>query len=151
MANTDKKNYTQATMALNAPQATVSGAATVEGNVVDTLEFQAITVAFYSGSVTSAGAGVTFTLQESDTTADADFTNVAVIDLLLDNVDTPQTLTTISANEVVITIGYRGEKRYVRPIITGSAGVNAVFGGVVFKQAPELAEPISTADRITAT
>jgi hypothetical protein len=108
--------------------ATLSGVTPAAGNIVDTQGFGGVSFAFQTGVVTDAGtaAGFTIKLQESATTADADFTDVATG-------EHTGTLTVTSDTDdgvAVGQIGYVGIKRYVRCVVTGTTGTNAVITGI---------------------
>ena len=99
--------------------ATLSGTTPASGNVVDLQGFDSVAVAVQTGTVTDAGTTVGFTvkLQESDTTADADFSDVsgATLSVTADTDD----------NVAVGVIGYVGESRYLRVVATGTTGTDA--------------------------
>jgi hypothetical protein len=109
---------------------TVTGAAAltvttaaVAGQYVDMKGYEALTVAAHMGAISNAGAGVTFKLQHSDAVGNATFADCEAADVIgsiaaIDN--------TNQANLTRGTVGYRGNKRYVRLVATGSASANAV-------------------------
>lgn len=150
MANVDMKNNTAIAKAI---QATLSGTTPSKGNIVDTLGYAAVTFAFMTGTVTDAGtaSGFSFEIQHSDTTADADF--AAVSDTYLVGTEAALTVTSDSADGVPVgVIGYVGGKRYVRCVVTGTNGTDAVINGIVVLQRPHVG-PVAdnTADNISAT
>jgi hypothetical protein len=63
-------------------------------------------------------------VQESDTTAAADATAVADADLIGTEAALTVTADT-DDNKLIGSIGYRGSKRYVRIVATGTAGTDA--------------------------
>ena len=109
--------------------ATLSGTTPANTSLVDMQGFSALTVALTTGTVTDAGAAAGFTLklQHSDTTVGTDFVDCAASDVIGANL----TVTSDADDDKAIgTIGYRGNKRYVRAVITGTALTDAVV--VVF-------------------
>lgn len=150
MAKFDMKNNTVIAAAINA---TLSGTTPSEGNIVDTLGYEAVTFAFHTGTVTDAGtaSGFATEIQECDSTADASFTAVADADLV--GLESALTVTSDTADGVASgLIGYVGKKRYVRAVVTGTAGTDAVISGICILQRPAFA-PVAdnTAANIAAT
>lgn len=131
MAKYDMRNPCEYGLALSA---TLSGTTPAAGAWMDMQGFEALTFIVSTGTVTDAGAagGFTFEIQESDTTAAAAATAVADADLiglesaLAVTVDTDD-------NKLIGSIGYRGEKRYVRVVATGTTGTDAVVSVVAVK------------------
>lgn len=124
MASFDMRNNAEFGLALSA---TLSGTTPSAGNWIDLQGWQALTFSVSTGAVTDAGtaAGFAFEVQHSDTTAASGATAVADADLI----GTEAGLTVTSDdddNKLIGSIGYRGEKRYVRIVATGTAGTNAV-------------------------
>lgn len=109
-------------------------AATIEGDVVDLLGFNAATVIIPSGAIASSG-NFTAKLQESDTTTGGDFTDVAAGDLI-------GTFPEALSASTVIKIGYKGTKRYIRPVLTKNSGTSIAAGAVVVKGHP-VAAPVA--------
>ena len=97
---------------------------TTTGTAVDTRDYDSVVVAIHYGTITDG----TFTpsLQESDD--NSTFTTVAAGDY-------QGTLTagTSSADETVVRLGYIGNKRYVRPVLTasGTPSTGGEFSAVV--------------------
>lgn len=150
MAKVDMKSNMQIAKAI---QATLSGTTPSKGNIVDTSGFEAVTFLFMTGTVTDAGtsSGFATEIQESDTTADVDFT--AVDDANLVGLESALTVTSDSADGVVTgVIGYTGAKKYVRCVVTGTTGTDAVINGIVVLQRPVI-KPVAdhTADNVAAT
>jgi len=137
MAKFDMKNNTQVAFGISAA---LSGTTPVKGNIVDTSGFEAITYLVQTGTVTDAGtaAGITFVVQESDTTADADFTAVDDADLVGLESDIAITVDTLDG-VAIGAIGYVGNKRYTRIVATGTTGTDATVNVVVAKQRPLIA------------
>lgn len=132
--------------------ATLSGTTPAAGNLIDMQGFESLTFAVQTGTVTDAGTadGISFQVQESDTTAAADFTAVADADLI--GLESELTITSDSSDNVVIgNIGYRGGKRYVRIVATGTTGTDAAVQVVAIKGHPHVAPPARTQAAISAT
>lgn len=129
--------------------ATLSGTTPSAGNIVDLQGYSACSFAFITGAVTDAGAAAGFTikLQESDTTAAADFTDVAAAD------HTGTLSVTDDTDDVVPVgqIGYTGQKRYVRAVATGTSGTNAVLSGVAILGKADYGPSEDVAANIAAT
>ena len=124
MAKFDERNNAEYAMGLSA---TLSGTTAAKGNIIDMRGFEALTYTVSTGTVTDAGtaSGFGFEVQESDTTADAAFTAVANADLV--GLESALTVTSDSDDDKLIgSIGYVGDKRYVRIVATGTSGTNAV-------------------------
>lgn len=123
MAQFDTVNGTEQALGL---AATLSGATPAKGNIIDMQGWQSLKFIVQTGTVTDAGttAGFSFEVQESDTTADADFTAVADADLV--GTEAALTVTSDDAdNSAIGRIGYVGGKRYVRIVATGTTGTDA--------------------------
>lgn len=149
MANRDGKTSLTIATGINA---TLSGATPAKGNIADLQGFESATFALLRGTVTDAGDanGIVIEIQESDTTADTAFT--AVSDTNLIGLETALSiLVDTSDNEPVGTIGYVGNKRYVRAVATGSTGTNAAIYGVWLLNNPSIAPLSSTDPNIAAT
>lgn len=124
MAKFDERNNKEFALGLSD---TLSGTTPSKGNIIDMRGFESLTFVTYTGIVTDAGtaSGFSFEVQESDTTADADFTAVADADLL--GLESALTVTSDTDDEKLIgSIGYIGDKRYVRIVATGTSGTDAV-------------------------
>src|SRR5690606_15848209 len=91
-------------------------AATLKGDNVDLKGYGAAELVVNTGAIVSAGLYV-MSLQESDTTTDGDFTDVAAANLL-------GSLPTSLAASTVYRVGYIGKKRYVRAVITKTSGTS---------------------------
>ena len=123
MATHDNRSSAQYGLALSA---TLSGTTPAAGAWMDMAGWQAITFSVSTGTVTDAGttSGFSFEVQESDTTAAADATAVADADLL--GTEAALTVTDdTDDNKLIGTVGYRGTKRYVRIVATGTTGTDA--------------------------
>lgn len=123
MAKFDMRNPAEYAMALSA---TLSGTTPAKGGLLDMQGWEALTLTVSTGTVTDAGtaSGFAFEVQESDTTADGDFTAVADADLI--GLENELTVTDDASDNILVgSIGYRGEKRYVRIVATGTTGTDA--------------------------
>lgn len=149
MKKQDMKTLSRVALAINA---TLSGTTPAKGNIVDVGDHGAATFALITGTVTDAGtaAGITWVIEESDTTADADFTAVADADLAGTEAALAITLDTAD-NVPVGLIGYVGSKRYVRAVATGTTNTAAVVAGVWLLQNPRYAPQGDTAANVAAT
>jgi hypothetical protein len=149
MHMTDMRSNTTIGFGLNA---TLSGTTPAVGNIVDLADYSQATFALITGTVTDAGdaAGFSTVIQESNTTANADFTAVADADLIGLESDIQVTLDTADGVAVGC-VGYKGSKRYVRAVITGTTGTNAVVAGVWVLQGPRYAPKGNAAVNIAAT
>lgn len=132
--------------------ATLSGTTASKGNIVDVADYGSAIFALSTGTVTDAGdaGGFVTQIQESDTTADADFT--AVVDADLIGLESELTVTLDTADNVAVgMIGYKGRKRYLRAVVTGTTGTNAVVNGSWILQKPRYAPKANVATPISAT
>lgn len=111
--------------------ATLSGTTPSNTSLVDMQGYEALTVLLTTGTVTDAGtaAGFTMKLQHSDTTVAGDFVDCAAAEIIPTSAGaTTLTVTSDDDDDKAIgTIGYRGNKRYVRAVVTGTTGTNAVY------------------------
>lgn len=123
MAKFDMRNNAEYGVALSD---TLSGTAASAGDWMDMQGWEALTFSVSTGTVTDAGtaSGFSFEVQESDTTAASDAEAVADDDLI--GTEAALTVTDDTADDVFVgTIGYRGGKRYVRIVATGTTGTDA--------------------------
>lgn len=97
-------------------------AATIKGYTIDTNGFESVAFIINTGAIASAG-DFTAKVQESDTTTDGDFTNVAAGDLIG---TLPATLTADGSFKQ----SYIGHKRYVRLVATKNGGTSIAAGAV---------------------
>ena len=149
MAKFDTKNSMVVAFGISA---TLSGTTPSKGNIVDLKDVESATFVLQTGVVTDAGDanGFVTEIQESDTTADGAFTAVANANLV--GLETALTVTLDTADSVAVgAIGYIGTKRYVRAVVTGSTGTNAVVNGVWILQRPRVAPVTNAAANIAAT
>ncbi|WP_275789102.1 hypothetical protein [Pararhizobium gei] len=97
-------------------------AASTTGALVDLLGFDSVAFIIATGAITGAGA-FTFKLQESDTTLGGDFDDVAAV-----HYQAP-IAGNLTAGDTA-KVGYRGFKRYLRPILTKGGGTS-IFASVI--------------------
>lgn len=149
MAKFDERNNHEYAKGISA---TLSGTTPSKGNIVDLQGWESATFIYHTGTVTDAGTASGFALevQESDTTADGDFTAVADADLI--GLESELTVTDDAADDDIIgSLGYRGEKRYVRVVVTGTTNTAAYVGGVWVKGRGALETSAALAADIAAT
>lgn len=106
-------------------------AATLKGTAVDLHGFNSAALVINTGAI--AGDGLyDVKLQESDTTTDGDFTDVASADLI-------GGLPAALGASATYRQGYVGHKRYVRAVITKQSGTSIAASAVVIKGHPQRA------------
>ncbi len=132
--------------------ATLSGTTAFESNIVDVSACFALTAMLITGTITDAGtaSGFTMKLQESDDTADANFTDVAAVDM----VNETQTLTVTADDDddkPIGMLGYLGTSRYVRAVVTGTTGTNATVAVTFVREGLSWEPPASVDTNIAAT
>jgi hypothetical protein len=112
-----------------APQ-TLAGVTPNNSAAFDVRGFSTATFDLHTGVVTDAGtaAGFTMKLQHSDTLVGADFADVAS-DEILGGPNVTVTLDTAD-NVIAGSVGYLGNKRYVRAVFTGTTGTDAIVSVV---------------------
>lgn len=123
MAQFDERNNAEYGLALSA---TLSGVTPAAGAWIDMQGWEAVTFTVSTGTVTDAGAagGFAFEIQEGDDTTTAGATAVADADLI--GLESALTVTDDTDDNVFVgSIGYRGSKRYVRVVATGTTGTDA--------------------------
>ena len=131
MAKFDERNMREDVMALSA---TLSGTTKAEGDWVDMQGFEGLTFVVATGTVTAAGtaSGFSFTVEEGDDTPDTGATAVADADLI--GLESALTVTSDTADgDLIGSIGYRGQKRFVRMTALGTTGTNAVVSVTGYK------------------
>lgn len=95
---------------------------------IDLLGFESACLVVNTGAITSAG-DFSIKLQESDDTTAANFADVAAEHL---TGGTPSTLEASS----VYRLGYIGNRRYVRTVLTKAGGTSIALGAVLVKGHP---------------
>lgn len=122
MAKFDTRNDAEYALALSA---TLSGTTPSAGGAIDMQGWESVTFTVSTGTVTDAGtaSGFAFEVQESDAAASG-YTAVADADLI--GLESALTVTDDTDDNVLVgSIGYRGGKRYVRIVATGTTGTDA--------------------------
>ena len=117
----------------------VLGKTTQTGAEVDLQGFEGALMAAHvgqSGDTLSGSIKMTVSFQESDTTTSGDFANVAAADLLGGANDV--VIDDSTEDEVIVTRGYLGSKRYVRILVTydGTHTNGTPISAVVIKGLP---------------
>lgn len=112
-------------LALVATVAPAVQTATVKGTAVDLQGYGSATAIINTGAIAGSGK-FTATLQESDTTTDGDFADVAAADLLGDAFPSAGLAAT-----TVYKQGYIGTKRYLRVVLTLVSGTSIAAGAVI--------------------
>jgi len=114
--------------------------------------WEALTAYLATGAFTDAGGaeGFTMKLQHSDTLAGDDFSDVTS-----DQIKVGGDVTVTSDDDDTIVkggIGYFGGKRYVRAVITGSTGSNAVVYALFLRgRSSSISRPVTTIGATVAT
>ena len=122
MAKFDTRNDAEYALALSA---TLSGTTPATGGAIDMQGWQSVTFTVSTGTVTDAGtaSGFAFEVQESDAQTSG-YTAVADADLI--GLESALTVTDDTDDNVLVgSIGYRGDKRYLRIVATGTTGTDA--------------------------
>jgi hypothetical protein len=120
--------------------------AAVNGQYVDMQGWEALTVAAHMGAISNAGSGVSFKLQHSDAVGTGTFEDCSADEVIgsvpaIDNTD--------QENLTRGTIGYRGNKRYVRLVATGSASANAIVTPVYIQGRKTTSRPVAAVGTAT--
>ena len=109
---------------------TLSGTTANASALIDMQGYESLTVYLITNTVTDAGtaAGFTAVIHHSDTTVAGDFAACTAAQLIPNSAGaTTLTVTLDTADDVLVAgVGYRGNKRYVRVVITGTTGTDAV-------------------------
>ncbi len=141
-----------ATMIRGADQ-TLSGTTPNASALIDRRGYDAVTIYLQNLAVTDAGdaTGYTMKLQHSDSTAAASFVDVPAAGLVagLNGSTTVQVTLDTADNVLAGGVGYVGGLRYVRALITGSTGTNAVVNIIASLEKPHRA-PVATIGTTTA-
>jgi hypothetical protein len=143
MASFDMKSDFNFTRAANL----TVGNNTQNSALIDTQGWEGLTVVVHTATVTASGADITFKLQHSDTTAAADFVDCTAAEVIgaADPVDDNG-----DDNMIKGTIGYRGNKRYVRLVAVGSASANAVVFAEYVRSRSGTTRPVPAVGATTA-
>lgn len=113
------------TQIVRAANQTLSGTTANNSQAFDMRGFGSAAFDLHTATVTDAGAadGFTMKLQHSDTLAAADFVDVPAAEFIG---TAPVVDDDGDDNIVAGGLGYVGAKRYVRAVLTGTSGTNAV-------------------------
>jgi len=121
-----------------------------KSKLLDLAGFESAVVGFHIGEITGVDGSnyLTPKLQESNTTVDGDFTDVAEADIE----GAFSVINSTSLDQVIQVVGYKGTKRYVRLFLdyTGTAitaGIVGVFGVV----SDARREPVTAPAAVSAT
>lgn len=106
-------------------------AATIKGNAIDVRRFGSALIVVNTGAIAGSG-DYTAKLQESNTTTDGDFTDVAPADL---RGALPASLTADGSFKQ----GYIGKRPYVRVVVTKNSGTSIAAGAVAVLGNPAIA------------
>lgn len=101
----------------------------VDGEIVDTRGYRSAMALVQSGAIAGSG-DFTAKLQHSDTSTPGDFTDVAAADLQ------GSFLATMTENTVE-RVGYLGDKRYLRVVLTNNSGTSIAAGAMVVLGDPD--------------
>lgn len=102
--------------------------ATDTSAAIDLLGFESAALVIQTGAIAGSG-NFTAKLQENDTTTAGDFTDVAAEHLT-------GTFPASLEADAVVRVGYRGNKRYIRLILTKNSGTSIAVGAVLVKGHP---------------
>ena len=102
--------------------------ANINGVAIDTKGFGSVAIVLNTGAIVSAG-DFSAKLQESDTTTSEDFTDVAAAQV---QSNAPATLAASSTYK----LGYLGNKRYCRVVLTNAGGMSFAAGAAAIKGHP---------------
>lgn len=135
---------------------TLSGTTPNGSAAIDMLGYEGLTVYLHTGTVTDAGtaSGFTMVVQHSDTLVGTDFVTCTAAQLVPDSAGlTSLTVTADTDDDILIGgVGYRGGKRYVRALITGTTGTNAIVFVTFLRGAPSSAsQQVATKGATSAT
>jgi len=121
-----------------------------KSKLLDLAGFESAVIGFQIGAITGVDGSnyLTPKLQESNTTVDGDFTDVAAADIE----GAFSVINSTSLDQVIQVVGYKGTKRYVRLFLdyTGTAitaGIVGVFGVV----SDARREPVTAPAAVSAT
>lgn len=142
MATQDQVNNVGFVQAL-APVAAYTTNTPVVTSIVDTQNFESLTLAFNIGAIASVGATFTVLVQDGNDSGLSDAATVDAAFLIGSNLNGSQQFVTADANTTK-KIGYVGHKRYVRATITpASNGTSAFFDALWVDGFPRFA-PVTT-------
>jgi hypothetical protein len=129
---------------------TLSGVTPNNSALIDTKGYSGLTVYLATGAVTDAGTadGFTMKLQHSDSTLGTSFVDVPADEL---NGSTVSVLLDTDDNIIAGGIGYVGNKRYVRAVVTGTTDTDAVVNVIGHLGKPHQAPAAEVGATVAAT
>ena len=128
---------------------TLSGTTPNASALIDMQGFAGLTAYLLTGTVTDAGdtAGFTMKLQHSDSVVGTSFVDVPADELIGSTVS----VTADTQDDAVVGgIGYAGKNRYVRAVLTGTTGTNAIVS-VLFHRGKPRTAPVASVGTTTAS
>lgn len=132
---------------------TLSGTTPNPSALIDRRGYDALAVYLQNLAITDAGdaTGYTMKLQHSDSTAAASFVDVPTAGVVagLGGATTVQVTSDTADNTISGGVSYVGGLRYVRAVVTGSTGTNAVVNVIACMGKPHRA-PVATVGATTA-
>jgi hypothetical protein len=115
--------------------------------LVDMQGYNAMTAIVNTGTITTAGSGITFKLQHSDSTLGSSFVDVPAEQF----VGTATAVTLDTQDNVCLgSIGYVGNLRYVRLAAVGAASSNGVVFAQFVRERSGISEPVAPVFTLTA-
>lgn len=115
--------------------------------LVDMQGFSALTALVNTNTITASGAGITFKLQHSDSTVAGTFGDCTADEVI-------GSVTPVGADtdddRLMGTVGYRGNKRYVRLAAVGTASTNGVLNVIFARSRGGAAKPVAPTFALTA-
>lgn len=132
---------------------TLSGTTANASALIDRRGFGSLTVFLETGTVTDAGtaSGFTMVLQHSDTTVAGDFVTVDATELIENSTGATTVTVTADTDDDILKngVGYVGNKRYVRALVTGTTLTDAEVQILAVLGKPSIA-PTTTVGSTTA-
>jgi hypothetical protein len=115
--------------------------------LIDMKGWSALTVLVEAETITAAGAGITFKLQHSNSTVAGTFEDCTAAEVI-----GAASAVTVDADDdkLMGTIGYRGNRRYVRLVATGGASTNGVVHAVFVRGRATTSSPVASIGTTTA-
>ena len=130
---------------------TLSGTTPNASAAIDVRGYDALSVYLQTGTVTDAGAAAGFStkIQHSDTLVGADFVDVPADE----QSGTIAAVTVDATNNVNVPggISYLGGRRYVRAVVTGTAGTNATVNALFALGKPHRAPVVAVGATVATT
>lgn len=134
---------------------TLSGTTPNASALIDMRGYEALTVYLLTNTVTDAGtaSGFTAVIQHSDTTVAGDFVTCTAAELIPNSAGaTTLTVTSDTDDNILVGgVGYRGNKRYVRVLVTGTTLTDAVVRALFLRgKYTQASAPLATTGSTTA-